>query len=191
MLTVLPKRWLRGDSAPGVVTRTAAGDACGSLRSALRGGERLFLLCADGAAAEPGWLVATDHISLFGDSPLKGANDDDLGPRFPSLKGIYASPRGSWSRGVALRVPDWRLATPAELAAAGADVAVDAAVDEAIVAGHGGATVLLLVRCHPWGGVFDGEPPLREAAEALAAASGEMAQDGAGSPGETREVRGE
>jgi hypothetical protein len=186
MLTVLPKRWRRTGACGDAVARPEGGDACDSIRSALEDGERLFLLCAEGAAREAGWLAASDHISLFGRSPLRGPNRDDLGPRFPSLKGIYACPPGSWRSGVVLRVSDWRLATPAELEAAGADAAADAAVDEAAVAGHGGGRVMLLVRCHPWGGTFDGEPPLTEAAGALGARPNGLSGGGAGAPPERR-----
>jgi hypothetical protein len=188
MLVLLPEGWPEepGASArPGsvrILRRGPSGEACGAVRSALEAGERLFLVCADGAAPEAGWLAATDHVSLFGPSPLAGPNRDDLGPRFPSLKGMYRCPEGSWSRGVVLRVPSWELATPAELAATGADAAVSGAVDEAIVAGHGGGAVMMLVRCSPWGATFDEPAPLSEAVRKLAGCAGGEKQDGAMAP---------
>jgi len=34
--------------------------------------------------------AATDHVNLTWRSPLTGPNDDSVGPRFPSMTGIYA-----------------------------------------------------------------------------------------------------
>jgi hypothetical protein len=50
---------------------------------------------AAGAAAAETPLAAvavavTDHADLTWRSPLAGANDDTVGPRFPSLAGVYA-----------------------------------------------------------------------------------------------------
>lgn len=36
-------------------------------------------------------VVVTDHANLTWRSPLTGPNDDQAGPRFPSMTGIYAS----------------------------------------------------------------------------------------------------
>lgn len=138
-----------------------------SVRKALREGERLFLIGVEGTADRNGFLVAEDHISLFGGSPLAGANHDDLGPRFPSLMGIYVVPDGPWDKGIVARVPDWKLATPAEMDLLEAGTLVSSGVDEAELAGHGGASVMLMVRCHGWGSINTEEPPLKEAAEAF------------------------
>jgi len=151
MLMVLPSHWgLEEPEGVSVHRRKPGSGSLDAVRDALSAGERLFLLCADGAAEESGWVVATDHIALFGGSPLTGPNRDDLGPRFPSLMGLYLAPEGPWARGVVGRVPDWRLATPAELRFLGTEALASEAVDEAEVAGHGGGRVLLLVRCHGW-----------------------------------------
>lgn len=37
-------------------------------------------------------MLITDHINLFPEHPLRGKNDDDLGPRFPGMTDAY-SPR--------------------------------------------------------------------------------------------------
>ena len=38
----------------------------------------------------PGALMfLTDHINFMGDNPLRGANYDELGPRFPDMNGVY------------------------------------------------------------------------------------------------------
>jgi hypothetical protein len=43
------------------------------------------------AGAQPAGLVAvSDHANLTWRSPLAGPNDDSVGPRFPSMTGIYA-----------------------------------------------------------------------------------------------------
>lgn len=45
-----------------------------------------------GAAAAGARVVAvTDHVNLTWRSPLEGRNDSTVGPRFPSMTGIYAS----------------------------------------------------------------------------------------------------
>ena len=43
-----------------------------------------------GAGLEAGDLVLLrDHLNLMGDSPLRGHNDDRLGPRFPDMTEVY------------------------------------------------------------------------------------------------------
>lgn len=149
MLIVLPRSWKRPEpSGARLLERPPDGCALEEVRSALATGERLFLLCAEGVGREPGWLMATDHVSLFGGSPLAGPNRDDLGPRFPSLMGLYAAPEGPWGKGIVARVPDWMLGTPAELELLRADALVSEGVQEAEVAGHGSGRALLLVRVH-------------------------------------------
>jgi hypothetical protein len=132
------------------------------VRSALTDGEHLFLIGTEGVSDANRYLVATDHISLFGSSPLVGPNRDDLGPRFPSLMGMYIAPEGGWDRGVAGRVPDWKLATPAELELLGTEALVSEGIDEAEIAGHAGAKVVLLVRCHGWESMNTQPPPVRD-----------------------------
>jgi len=168
MFAVLPSTW-KYDPPGGVdiLLRKAGQNACEAVRNALSGGERNFLFCTDGAADRVCWLVATDHISLFGDGPLTGRNRDDLGPRFTSLEGLYAAPKGCWEFGVVCRVPDWKAATPAELHFTGVSALVSNGVDEAIVAGHGGGRVTLLVRCHDWEGAMPEIPPLEMLVQAI------------------------
>ena len=49
--------------------------------------------CA-GASPSPGgkagWVAVTDHVNLTWRSPLAGPNDEQVGPRFPSMAGVYA-----------------------------------------------------------------------------------------------------
>ncbi|MCC8118919.1 MAG: purine-nucleoside phosphorylase [Bacteroidales bacterium] len=35
-------------------------------------------------------MIITDHINLFPENPLRGRNDDRLGPRFPSMTNAYS-----------------------------------------------------------------------------------------------------
>ena len=136
------------------------------IRSALKNRESLFLIGTEGASSVDRYVVAIDHIALFGGSSLVGPNDDWFGPRFPSLMGMYIAPEGSWDRGTVGKVPDWKLATPAEMKLLGTEALSSEGIDEAEIAGHGGAKVVLLVRCHGWETTNLEAPPLREIAAA-------------------------
>ncbi len=179
MLIIIPSEWKCDlpDDIP-VVKRTKDRDAIMDIRGALMEGEKLFLIGADGAAEENGWLAATDHVSLFMDSPLIGKNIDELGPRFPSLIGLHLAPDGTWGKGVVGRVPNWKLATPAELELLKVEALVTDGVDEAEIAGHAGAKVFLLVRIHGWGTSNEEDPPLQKAVEVLTEESRKLEKGG-------------
>ncbi len=102
-------------------------------------------------------MLIQDHIGLLAESPLRGANLDRFGPRFPDQTHVYDP---EWSH-LALRcaaeldialhqgVYCWcrgpQYETPAEiraLAALGADAVGMSTVPEAIAASHGGMKVL-------------------------------------------------
>jgi purine-nucleoside phosphorylase len=57
------------------------------------GGKNLIVTNAAGGVNReyiPGDLICIkDHINLMGQSPLRGRNDDTLGPRFPDIKSAY------------------------------------------------------------------------------------------------------
>jgi xanthosine phosphorylase len=129
-----------------------------SLRAA--GAEILLLTNAAGslrAEVGPGRLMAiTDHINLTGSNLLIGPNDDQLGPRFPSLRDAYdptllAELRTSaadvgvdLAEGVYLAVSGPSFETPAEIHAyrvLGADAVGMSTVQETIVARHCGLRV--------------------------------------------------
>jgi hypothetical protein len=115
------------------------------VRNALEMGQKLFLIGADALGQEKGWFFASDHIALFGTGDLAGANHDDLGPRFPNLRGMYLVPSLSGEvlpHGTVLRVPDIRLTTGAELKGLPCDAVVSQGMDLAVIAGHGGARVI-------------------------------------------------
>lgn len=107
-------------------------------------------------------MMITDHIKLFGVSPLCGANVDEFGPRFPDMGQIYTPALQEIARGVAkeqaLRLqegtymyfPGPQYETPAEVRAArllGADAVGMSTVPEAIVAAHCGMKVLGFTLC--------------------------------------------
>lgn len=101
--------------------------------------------------------VTTDHINLMGGNPLIGANDDELGPRFPDMSEPYSralvalAERTALALGIPLQravfvaVAGPNLETPAEyrfLRGIGADVVGMSVVPECLVAVHEGRRVL-------------------------------------------------
>jgi purine-nucleoside phosphorylase len=102
-------------------------------------------------------VVLEDHINLMPDNPLRGVNDDRLGPRWPDLCAPYDRRLLSITRDVALElgmgvhkgvfvaVPGPNLETRAEyrmLKALGADVVGMSTVPEVLVAIHANLKVL-------------------------------------------------
>jgi len=102
-------------------------------------------------------MIITDHINLFPENPLRGKNDDKLGPRFPDMCCTYdkkiielaedtALEIGIKIRkGVYIGVAGPNLETAAEyrmLRILGADVVGMSTVPEVIVARHMGMKVL-------------------------------------------------
>ncbi len=102
-------------------------------------------------------VILSDHLNLLGVNPLRGANDDRLGTRFPDMTAVY-SPRLRaiaaeeaaalsihLAEGVYACMPGPSYETPAEirmLRTLGADVVGMSTVPEAISARHGGMEVL-------------------------------------------------
>ena len=104
-----------------------------------------------------GLMVISDHLNLMGVNPLRGANDEGFGPRFPDMTEVYSKElqeivveearaievevrRGIYA---ALAGPSYE--TPAEihmLRTFGADAVGMSTVPEAIVARHMGMNVL-------------------------------------------------
>ena len=125
------------------------------------GCELLILTNAAGALRPeliPGTVVLIeDHINLLGQSPLVGANDPAIGPRFPDLTQVYDPELGARLRRIAgrlgLELPGGvylatlgpAFETPAEIRAfraLGADLVGMSTVPEAISARHCGLKVL-------------------------------------------------
>ena len=109
-------------------------------------------------ALKPGDLVClADHLNLIGANPLRGRNDDRLGPRFPDMTQVYSPTLRAIAREEAARLglgltsgvyacmPGPSYETPAEiryLRTIGADAVGMSTVPETIVARHMGMDVL-------------------------------------------------
>lgn len=110
---------------------------------------------------EPGdVMLISDHINLLGmagESPLRGPNFDDIGPRFPDMGRAYDQELGSFARqavqnqeyplqvGVYVCLAGPSFETPADLRflkAIGADAVGMSTVPEVTVARHGDMRVL-------------------------------------------------
>ena len=109
------------------------------------------------ASYKPGdFMVITDHINLTGQNPLRGTNDERLGPRFPDMSHAY-SLRGqkllheaaadlnlTLHEGVYVGLAGPSYETPAEIRmmrTVGADAVGMSTVAEVIVASHAGLEV--------------------------------------------------
>lgn len=118
------------------------------------------LLCATGCSAlnrgcEAGsFVIVDDHVNCTGENPLRGPNDERLGPRYPDMGAPYDAhwsndlKRGAASLGLELRsVVYGRVARSgageelAPWAQAGIDVVGEGLVDEVITAVHCGLPV--------------------------------------------------
>ena len=127
---------------------------------ALLGVKTLLLTNAAGgirADLSPGSLmVLTDHLNFLGVNPLRGPNEDDLGPRFPDMSvpydadvraAAYASAEAQGIdlyEGVYLATSGPSYETPAEIRAfrtLGADAVGMSTVPECVVARHAGLRV--------------------------------------------------
>lgn len=100
-------------------------------------------------------MVISDHINFMPANPLRGANDDALGPRFPDMVGTYTeelrklahSVDGDLREGIYVAVPGPNFETPAELRMLrgwGADAVGMSTVPEVIVARHAGMRILAI-----------------------------------------------
>ncbi|MBL7720272.1 MAG: purine-nucleoside phosphorylase [Flavipsychrobacter sp.] len=101
-------------------------------------------------------MIITDHINQFPEHPLRGANDERLGPRFPDMTEVYdkaligeakkiAAAQGlDVKEGVYVGLQGPTFETKAEygwLLSIGGDVVGMSTVPEVIVARHGGMRV--------------------------------------------------
>ena len=137
------------------------------VRAAVTAGCRTVVLtnaaggCGEGIEAGDLVLI-TDHINMAGVSPLRGDNDERLGPRFPDMTDVYTpalreeAHRAAAEVGVTLGegVYMWwhgpMFETPAEIRMAmalGASLVGMSTVPEATAARHMGADVLAISLC--------------------------------------------
>jgi purine-nucleoside phosphorylase len=100
-------------------------------------------------------MVMSDHINFMGTNPLRGTNDDSLGPRFPDMVGTYTeelrklahSVDAKLKEGVYVAVAGPNFETPAELRMLrgfGADAVGMSTVPEVLVARHMGMRILAI-----------------------------------------------
>ena len=137
---VLPIRVMQKLGVPGLVLTNAAG----GMDSAFTPGDLMLI---------------RDHIGLWADSPLKGLNLDEFGPRFPDQTTVYDREWGdlalSCARELGITLHEGIYAycsgpqyeTPAEirlLRMLGATAVGMSTVQEAIVAAHGGMRTLAI-----------------------------------------------
>ena len=102
-------------------------------------------------------VLISDHINMLGENPLRGANIDELGPRFPDMSAAYTPRLRELAKSVAREEgielkegvyvatlgPSYE--TPAEIRAfsrLGADIVGMSTVPEVIVAAHAGIEIL-------------------------------------------------
>ncbi len=115
-------------------------NACGGLNPTFRAGDL---------------MVVADHINFMGHNPLRGANDEALGPRFPDMVGAYTEELRTIAHqvdadlreGVYVAVGGPNFETPAELRMLrhwGADAVGMSTVPEVIVARHSGMRILAI-----------------------------------------------
>lgn len=124
------------------------------------GAKKLLLTNAAGGIGEGlaagDLMLITDHIASFIPSPLRGKNEDALGPRFPDMSAVYSPAlRETMERaaqelqiplkqGVYLQTPGPSYETPAEIRlyrALGADAVGMSTAVEAVAARHMGIEV--------------------------------------------------
>ncbi|MDR1158393.1 MAG: purine-nucleoside phosphorylase [Oscillospiraceae bacterium] len=124
-------------------------------------GARVLCVTNAAGAVNAGWakgdiMLISDHIRLFGDSPLRGENPPSLA-RFPDMSDVYTPSLRAVAReaartlgltlreGVYMFFPGPQYETPAEIRAAralGADAVGMSTVPEVIAARHAGLSVL-------------------------------------------------
>jgi purine-nucleoside phosphorylase len=141
----------------------------------------LILTAATGGIRDslwPGAIVClSDHLNLIGANPLRGPNDDRLGPRFADMTEVYSQRLRRLageeamrlgiplSAGVYACMPGPSYETPAEirmLRTLGADVVGMSTVPEALVARHAGMEVLAFAVVSNWAAGIAGTPITHE-----------------------------
>lgn len=157
----------------------------------LLGVEKLIVTNAAGCVNQ-NWKAGTlmlieDHIKLCLESPLRGENLPEFGPRFPDASTLYTPEYRALARqaageldiplkeGVYMYLPGPQYETPAEIRAVrtlGADAVGMSTVPEAIVARHCGMKVLgLSLLTNMAAGILDQPLSEEEVLEAAAEAS--------------------
>lgn len=140
----------------------SAADVAFPTRVMIALGARVMLITNAAGGMQPTWppgtlMLIRDHIDLLRDHPLRGLNDERLGPRFPDMTRSYAAELRQLAHDVAARqnvalregvyvaMPGPCYETPAEvrmLQVLGADATGMSTVPEVVAARHMGARVL-------------------------------------------------
>ncbi len=162
----------------------------------LLGAEKLIVTNAAGCVNKD-WtagtlMLITDHIKLCLESPLRGENLPEFGPRFPDASTVYTPEYRGIARqaaqelgiplkeGVYFYLPGPQYETPAEIRAVralGADAVGMSTVPEAIVARHCGMKILgLSLLTNMAAGILDQPLSEQEVLDAAAAASRQFSQ---------------
>ncbi len=131
-------------------------------------------------------MLITDHIKLFMESPLRGGNIPEFGPRFPDASHLYTPALRKLARGAAadlglalregvyMYFPGPQYETPAEVRfarIAGADAVGMSTVPEVITAAHCGMQVLgFTLLSNMAAGILDQPLSEQEVLDAAAAA---------------------
>ena len=132
------------------------------IRTLIRLGVKTFIITNAAGGCNPAYVpgdlvLISDHINLIPDHPLRGENDERLGPRFPDMTQAYSPELRALARVVArhqglaphegvycaMQGPSYE--TPAEInmvRALGGDLVGMSTVPEVIAARHMGARVL-------------------------------------------------
>ena len=131
-------------------------------------------------------MIITDHINLFPENPLRGKNDNNLGPRFPAMTEAYnhklieladqvAAEKGiRVMHGVYVGVTGPTFETPAEyefFRIIGGDAVGMSTVPEVIVANHAGMKVFGVSVITDLGGKDVTEVPTHEEVQKAAEAA--------------------
>ena len=141
--------------------------------------------CVNTAWAAGDLMLITDHMKLFLESPLRGENLPEFGPRFPDTPALASAARSAAQalsiplrEGVYCYFPGPQFETPAEIRAfraLGADAVGMSTVPEVITAGHCGMQVLgFTLLTNMAAGILDQPLSGEEVMEAAAAASGKF-----------------
>ena len=115
-------------------------NACGGLNPSFKAGDL---------------MVISDHINFMHANPLRGTNDEALGPRFPDMVGTYTEELRALAHqvdpdlreGIYVAVAGPNFETPAELRmlrGLGADAVGMSTVPEVLVARHAGMRILAI-----------------------------------------------
>ena len=125
-------------------------------------GAKVLIITNAAGGLAPDWppgtlMLIRDHLDMLRDHPLRGPNDDRLGPRFPDMTHAYAAELRALAKeaaaaagirledGVYVAMPGPTYETPAEvkmLQTLGANATGMSTVPEVIVARHMGARVI-------------------------------------------------